>query len=945
MTAPNERDDEMLRALFASGVEKHQLDDQEFSEALAAYQKVEGLFDLLRRPANAIETHPDDDLAPGSMLSEFAVLRRLATGGMGQVYLARQESLGRLVALKVCKPDMAHDARLKNRFLAEGRSLAQLAHPNVVPVLSTGEHQGYLYLAMEYIAGPTLAQVLEAIQAAPPDALASSVVARVLASPPQGSQGQPWREGRARLDRSYQTWVIQTIQQVAQGLAAAHAAGILHRDIKPANIVFAADGVPKIVDFGLARTTPGPLTTAAGEFYGTPSYTSPEQARGDAEAVSPASDVFSLGATLFECLCLVRPFAGRTSADVLSAVLNSDPPLLRRVEKRIPWELEAITDKCLRKNPVERYPSAKALADDLRSYLELRPVSAKSPSMVGRVGRMIRRRPWVAAFIFALVSAAVLGVFLAKNAWTGYKAEKLRTFAKRVDEGDIALFRCIPGQRPTWLPAVAEQYRVQGVSAYTAALDINSDAVWPLVQRARLYASKKETLDLALVDLDKAQQLQPGFASIRIFRAYVLEDLGHKQEGPAAREEAKNLYPTMAEDLYWLGVIAYSKRQDSVESYKYFTQALLIAPNDYWSRLERANWGRLPSDDGLASGNKAMSELNIAKTIRPDLPFASEFLVLLSLDPAGKQKELAEQIARFGLDLLRAHLLSELLQKQKRFDEAEAILRKVLAQDTGGVTAGKIGDLEYRVGDYEQARDWYRRAISAGASDPITYERLADASTAMKDWKGAEQAYLEGIAENPRDAFLYGKLGYWYEARGQWADAENAYRKGCDVPSNFEGRYSFEIESVAYCYGFLSNLLMRLGRHAESVPVLERGIARLAKGESTNGDEQMAQAVAFHISELKGYLGQAYIHAGRRQDARSLINTELKKRPFRLVRTLPAVKLLGLLGMEQEALEAARLAEFTTQHNGNLNDKSSRDLVTKILNRQLRQMGLHKETS
>src|SRR5467141_644365 len=104
MTAPKERDDEMLRALFASGVEKHQLDDQEFSEALAAYQKVEGLFDLLRRPANAIETRPDDDLAPGSMLGEFAILRRLATGGMGQVYLARQESLGRLVALKVCKP-------------------------------------------------------------------------------------------------------------------------------------------------------------------------------------------------------------------------------------------------------------------------------------------------------------------------------------------------------------------------------------------------------------------------------------------------------------------------------------------------------------------------------------------------------------------------------------------------------------------------------------------------------------------------------------------------------------------------------------------------------------------------------------------------------------------------------------------------------------------------
>src|SRR5205823_8511145 len=136
---------------------------------------------------------------------------------MGHVYLARQASLGRLVALKVCKPEIARDARMKSRFMAEGLALAQLTHPNVVPVLSTGEDKGYLYLAMEYVAGPTLAQVLQSIQGAPPDSLASTVVARVLASPDGDDQGQPWGDGHARLDRAYQTWAVQTLQQVAQG--------------------------------------------------------------------------------------------------------------------------------------------------------------------------------------------------------------------------------------------------------------------------------------------------------------------------------------------------------------------------------------------------------------------------------------------------------------------------------------------------------------------------------------------------------------------------------------------------------------------------------------------------------------------------------------------------------------------------------------------------------
>jgi tetratricopeptide (TPR) repeat protein len=423
------------------------------------------------------------------------------------------------------------------------------------------------------------------------------------------------------------------------------------------------------------------------------------------------------------------------------------------------------------------------LADDLRNYLELRPVSARPPSKIGRVARLIRRRPWVAAFLFTLLCGAVLGGFLAKHAWADYKAEKLKAFAARVDEGDAALFRCLTGQRPTWLPAIIEQYRQQGITAYSAALAFDANAIRPLVQRARLHASKKETLDLALADLDNAQMIQPNYASIRKFRGLVLDGLGRKEEGRVAREEAKNLYPTSAEDLYWLGVIAYSEELDFFASYTYFSQGLLIAPNDYWSRLERAYFGRIASD-GEFTSKRVIPELEIAKTIRPDLPFASELLEkFYSSDrmdgPNGarQKKELTEQIERFGLDILRAYAMSELLQKEHKFEEAEAILRKVLDQDAGGRTAEQIGNLEYRIGHYEQARDWYSRAISEGATYSVAYSHLADALTAMRDWKNAERAYLDGIGEHPLRPFLYGRLGYWYEQRGRFGDAEKIYRK------------------------------------------------------------------------------------------------------------------------------------------------------------------------
>src|SRR5262249_53878816 len=163
-----------------------------------------------------------------------------------------------------------------------------------------------------------------------------------------------------------------------------------------------------------------------------------------------------------------------------------------------------------------------------------------------------------------LFAAVTLGVFLARYSWAEYKAERARTFARLVDEGDVALFRCLTGQRPTWLPGVIEQRRQEGISAYSAALEIEPNSVRPLVQRARLYASKKENLESALADLDKAEELEPEFASIHKFRGFVLDELGRGTEAKSAKAEAKGRYPTVAIDLYWLGVISHFNEQDNI---------------------------------------------------------------------------------------------------------------------------------------------------------------------------------------------------------------------------------------------------------------------------------------------------------------------------------------------------------------------------------------------
>ena len=351
-------------------------------------------------------------LQPGAQLGEFEVLRELGRGGMGIVYLARQKGLGRNVALKVISNAGSLSGTTRQRFLREAEALAALAHPNIVPVFSAGETGGALYIAMEFVEGPSLADIIAAVRQCshqkPADVWKYVVEGKCDLARTGDDAVTERRVPPLHLDREYIQVCCRTIAVVARALHAAHEKGIVHRDVKPSNIIIDRSGRAHLLDFGLASIEAQPHVTVTGEFFGTPNYVSPEQARGQRERIDARADVYSLGATLYECMTLTTPFAGKSTPEVLSQVLGGEPRPASKVNPAIPRDLNTILMKTLEGNRDARYASAAKFADDLERFLNDQPIRAKRASVVTRVAKRIRRRPVHATLIAVTVLLALV---------------------------------------------------------------------------------------------------------------------------------------------------------------------------------------------------------------------------------------------------------------------------------------------------------------------------------------------------------------------------------------------------------------------------------------------------------------------------------------------------------------------------------------------------------
>jgi serine/threonine protein kinase len=362
-------------------------------------------------------------------VGEFRILRRIAIGGMGAVYEAVQESLGRHVALKLLPIDALADPKRLERFRREAKAAAKLHHTNIVPVFGTGEADGRHFYAMQFIAGHPLDAVIDEVrrlkdQSAAPNGRPVSEVAAALAtgtfagtaeSPPVatgGSSSQPASPSSLSVSDAGRYWatVARVGAQVADALAYAHAQGVLHRDIKPANLLLDLRGIVWVTDFGLAKANDTDDLTHAGDFVGTLRYMAPERfdGKGDGRA-----DTYALGLTLYELLTLKPAFHADARAKLVEQVVAASPRPPRAVNPAIPRDLETIVLKATQPDPVLRYQSAAALADDLRRFVEDRPILARRASSAEQAWRWCRRNPAVASLVAAVLLVSVTGATVA----------------------------------------------------------------------------------------------------------------------------------------------------------------------------------------------------------------------------------------------------------------------------------------------------------------------------------------------------------------------------------------------------------------------------------------------------------------------------------------------------------------------------------------------------
>jgi len=445
--------------------------------------------DRLAEPIRGFREDLFQAITPGQHIGyvgNYELLEEVARGGMGIVYKARQTTLGRIVAVKMIVAGRLATEDDVQRFQAEAQAAANLQHPHIVPIHEVGQHEGWHYFSMDYIAGRNL----------------GAIIRENVLSPRQAAE---------------------YVCQMAEAIHYAHLQGTLHRDLKPSNVLVDLEDRIHVTDFGLAMRVEGNSElTRTGQIVGTPSYMPPEQALGKRSLIGAASDVYSLGAVLYECLTGRPPFRAESSLETIQQVVHTDAASPRVLNPGIPRDLETICLKCLHKEPHRRYGTAQQLAEDLQRFLDDRPILARPPSLAYRFSRFTRRNRAAvsitsvvaAGLVIAVVMLAISNALIRKEQDRTRYERSVAVAAQRTAEHRSEQLRqsVLDLQTAHRLlergrTSLEEQSWDDADAAYTRAIELRPENGGPWAARADLYL-RLGLFDLAEHDLDRACRLQ-----------------------------------------------------------------------------------------------------------------------------------------------------------------------------------------------------------------------------------------------------------------------------------------------------------------------------------------------------------------------------------------------------------------------------------------------------
>jgi serine/threonine protein kinase/Flp pilus assembly protein TadD len=801
-------------------------------------------------------------------LGDFRLLREIGRGGMGVVYEAEQISLGRRVALKVLPFAATVDAKQLQRFKNEAQAAAHLQHPHIVPVHYVGCERGVHFYAMQYVDGQTLAQLIAGLRAEmteqakdnaelpatidrPASEEAGSLGAQhsALGTPPTAPAIST--EDSTRPPAFFRT-AAQLGLQAALALEHAHQLGIIHRDIKPANLLVAAEpgeSTPAvhlwITDFGLAHVQGETKLTMTGDLLGTLRYMSPEQALAKRVIIDHRTDIYSLGATLYELLTLQPAFAGEDRQELLRQIAFEEPKPPRRWDKAIPADLETIVLKALEKNPSDRYATAQELAEDLRCYLEEKPIRARPATVVQKARKWARRNRGVvwslglsAALLLAVVVAALaVGIVVVSRkqrdtqlAWQ-LTRQALDEMSSQVIEDWLSRRGDLEPEQRAFLERALAYYEVFAAesghseevrkSAADAHLRVGKirDKLGQHGEADAAYRRAQELYASLGADFPTVPEYRLELARSHNKLGLLLKDTGRPKEAEAAYRDALALQKQLTANFPTVPQYG----QELARSHN--SLGILLATTG------RANEAEAAFRDALATCQRLVADFATVPEYGQDLAATHNNLGVLLKD-AGRPREaeaayrnalaIKQRLAidfptvpQYRLELARSHNnLGLLLNETGRPKEAEAAyrdalaLQKQLAADFPTVpqyrlelarSQNNLGNLLSDTGQAKEAEAAYRDALAVK-------KKLA------ADFPTVPQYRLE-LADN------HNNLGVLLKNTGRPKEATAAYRNALAVQkllaANFPTVPQYRLR-LARSHHNLGNLLQGTGRPREA---------------------------------------------------------------------------------------------------------------------------------